>query len=121
MIDADQAHCDQLTKDIAPVGITQLSADAEYTQALMIPALHALIVLAAQYFDHMHGAETLAGPVNRRQCLLCRIGRIPGSGRRKAGIAISTGRARLAEIGKQADAAALRGFAQSQQRIQLAA
>src|SRR4029079_17240397 len=94
-------------------------ADAKYTEPVMLPARDALALLAAQHVDQMHGAEPLAGAVDRGERLAGRLGRIPGLRRIDARVAVAACCARFAEIIEQSHAAAAGGFAQAEQGVEL--
>ena len=120
VVDARESQRDQLAEHDAPRAPRRYRRRCRTPTACRDPsACIALAGLAAQHVDQVHGAEALAGAVDRRQRLLRRGGGVEGLGRREAGVAIAAGRARLAEIVEQAHAPAAGGLAQAEQRIEL--
>jgi hypothetical protein len=65
------------------------------------------------------GTEALAGSVDARERLARGFGRIPGLRRIETGIAVSAGRAFLAEVMQQPHAPAAGALAEAEQRIEL--
>src|ERR1700692_2635787 len=80
---------------------------------------------ATQDIDQMTRAEMkttgLVRPVHAGQRHLCLASRVPRFRRLKASVAIPARLARFAEIAEQTHAPARRRFAQSEQRVELAA
>ena len=76
-VDAEQAARDELADDRPPLARVEVGAGAEGRQPVMAEAPHALVVLAAQHVDDIAGAEPLAGPIDARQRLAGRLGRVP--------------------------------------------
>ena len=119
MVHLHVAERHELAEHVAPRGLVELGADAEHAELLVVPAQHALVLLAAQHVDHVHGAEALPGAVDRRERLLRGDRGVPGLGRLEAVVAVAAGCGGLAEIRQQPHAPALRGLAESEQRIEL--
>jgi short-subunit dehydrogenase len=94
VVDARQSQSDQLPEDAAPRGFIEIGADPEHRQLVVVPSGDSFAGLAAQHIDEMHGAEALAGAVDRGKGFLRWSGRIKGFGRFEAGVAVAAGCAR---------------------------
>ena len=116
----EQAACDQLPENAAPLLRVVFAADAESTQRLVAELAHLGGVGTAQYVDQVRGAEALAAAVDTGQRLACGIGGVPGLWWVQAVVAVAAiAGMGLAEIGQQGLPAAGGGFAIADQGIEL--
>src|SRR5690606_9976935 len=101
MVDADEAHGEQLPEDRLPDARRDVLAGAEDGHVRMAEALRLLVLDPHEDIDDMAGAEALAGAVDRGERLDGRFRAVPGLDRVAAGVAIAAvpGMA-LAEMGK---------------------
>jgi hypothetical protein len=120
-VDLQESVRRKLTDHRAPLRHRQFLADTIGAEFVMAELLHLFAIRAAQHVDDMQRAEALASAVDAGQRLLRQLGAVEAFHRLQASIAIAARSIRrLAEIAQQHLAAALRGLAETDQRLELA-
>ena len=120
-VDHQELHRHQLAEHRAPFLAAELGSDAERAEPGVAEPAHALGVLAEQHVDDVGGAEHLPGAPDARQRLPRRHGAVEARHRLEAGVAVAARLGeRLAEVFEQHLAAAARGLAIADQRVELA-
>ena len=94
-IDRQIALGDHLAEYREPLLLVHALTDAEGAEPVVAQAPYFLVGLAAQYVDHMMGAEALAGAVDAGQRLAGGVGAVPGVRRIQTIVAVAQG---LSEI-----------------------
>src|SRR5439155_11825741 len=120
-VDNQEAERHQLAEHRAPLLAAEFLTDAPGDQPVMAELAQPLALAAHQHLGQVRGAEALAGAIDARQRLLRRDRAVEAGDRLQAGVAIAAGLAALlAEIIEQHLAAATRGLAEADQRVELA-
>src|SRR6185295_11183411 len=122
---AQVAERDQLAQHSAPARLAHRFADRERAEPLVTKLRDLVGALAAQHVDQVAGAEARAAglleAVDARERHPRGLGRIPRRRRLAAVVARvllrTAGRARFAEVREQADAAAIVGLGEREQRV----
>ena len=101
-IDISQTTGHQLAEQGAPFAFGAGFAHTKNGQMLMAKATHLFVFAAQQHVDQVPGAVTLAGTINRRQRLACRLRGVPGLHAVHAVVAMPTWLRHLfIEVGEQ--------------------
>src|SRR5712672_4839799 len=111
----------QLAHGGAPLLFVELAADAKHRELVMPELLDPLRHAADQNIDQVHGPKALPGAIGAGQQLLRDDLAVAQLRRRQAVVAIAAfwWLKRLAEISEQVGASAVRGFGQTDKRLQL--
>ncbi len=99
--------------------VVEVAANSVNRKLVMIELKNLVGIRAAQYFDQVIDAKTLAGTEHHAQRHACCLGAVPGAYRFKTGIAVATRlRLLLAEIPQQRLASATGNFAKTEHGVE---